>query len=445
MGETKIRPSKMKILPQNKEAERALLGALLIDNDSVIKVADFLKPKHFYHPTHKIIYDAILSLFNKVEPVDLITVTSELKKNKKLKSVGGASFLAELTEAVPTASHVKHYGKEIYDHAVKRELISFSSRLSESGFDESVSSQDLIELAESSVFSAFYRPRLSAFGQIRSTLEEEFDRLDELQKDPSKLRGVPTGIKLLDDKIGGLQRANMIVLAARPSLGKTSLALNAAQHAAVKHKIPVGIFSLETSKSQLVRRLLSAQADIDSWKLNTGKLDENDYKNLGNAMGVLSETPIFIDDTPALSVMEMRSRARRIKMEHDIQLLVVDYIQLAQGTRRYNENRVQEVSEISQSLKNLAKELDIPVLAISQLSRAVESRGTSRPQLSDLRESGAIEQDADIVMFLYREEPDERENVQLFVAKHRNGPTGEFPLFFRGERTKFYEEADASR
>ncbi len=229
----------------------------------------------------------------------------------------------------------------------------------------------------------------------------------------------------------------MVVLAARPSLGKTSLALNVAQHAAVAKKIPVGVFSLETSRNQVVHRLLSAQADIDAWKLNTGRLDEEDFKKLGEAMGVLAEAPIYIDDTPALSVMEMRTRARRIQMEYGIQLLIVDYLQLARG--RTWENRVQEVSEISQALKNIARELDIPVLAVSQLSRAVEQRGESRPQLSDLRESGSIEQDADIVMFLYREDPDDRENVMLFVAKHRNGPTGELPLHFRGERTKFYE------
>jgi len=429
-----------KIPPHNLEAERSLLGALLIDKNAVVRVADFLKPEHFYRDSHGTVYNAIVSLYEKGEPADLITVTSALKAKKKLKDAGGASFLAELTDSVPTSSHVEHYGKLVYDNAVKRELISVSSRISEQGFDESISLEDLIDKAESSLFSISQTKERSVFSHIKRNLEEAFDRLDELQKNPDALRGVPTGFKSLDDRFGGLQRSNMIVLAARPSIGKTSLALNIAQHAAIKHKIPIGIFSLETSKSQLVHRLLSAQADLDSWKLNTGKLDEGDFKKLGEAMGVLAEAPIFIDDTPALSVLEMRTRARRLHMEHGIQLLVVDYMQLAHS--RNLENRVQEVSEISQSLKNLARELDIPVLAISQLSRAVESRGESRPQLSDLRESGSIEQDADIVMFLYREDPDDKENTKLFVAKHRNGPTGDVALYFRGDRTKFFESDD---
>jgi len=426
-----------KIPPHDLEAEKSLLGALLIDKDAVVKVVEFLEPGHFYHNTHGAIYDAILGLYERGEPADLITVTSALKKKKKLKDIGGAAFLAELTDAVPTSSHVEHYGKMVYDNAVKRELISVSARIAEQGFDESIPLEDLLDKAESSLFSISQTRDRSVFSHIKKNLEEAFDRLDELHKDPSRIQGVPTGLKSLDERIGGLQRSTLVVLAARPSLGKTSLALNAAQHAAVKHKIPVGIFSLETSKNQLVHRLLSAQADIDSWKLNTGKLEQDDFKKLGEAMGILAEAPIFIDDTPALSVMEMRTRARRLHMDQGIQLLIVDYLQLAKGRNR--ENRVQEVSEISQGLKNIARELDIAVLAVSQLSRAVEQRGDSRPQLSDLRESGSIEQDADIVIFLYRDDPDERDNIRLFVAKHRNGPTGEFPLFFRGERTKFYE------
>ncbi len=426
-----------KIPPHDLDAERSLLGALLIDKDAVVKVVDFLKPDHFYRGAHATIFDAILSLYGKSEPADLITVTSELRKKKKLKDVAGAAYLTELTDAVPTSSHVNHYGRIVYDNAIKRELIRVSSDIAESGFDESIAIEDLVDKAESSLFSISQTRDRSVFSHIKGHLEEAFDRLDELQKNPDAILGIPTGFKSLDERLGGLQRSNMVVLAARPSLGKTSLALNVAQHAAVAKKIPVGVFSLETSRNQVVHRLLSAQADIDAWKLNTGRLDEEDFKKLGEAMGVLAEAPIYIDDTPALSVMEMRTRARRIQMEYGIQLLIVDYLQLARG--RTWENRVQEVSEISQALKNIARELDIPVLAVSQLSRAVEQRGESRPQLSDLRESGSIEQDADIVMFLYREDPDDRENVMLFVAKHRNGPTGELPLHFRGERTKFYE------
>lgn len=426
-----------KIPPHNLDAERSLLGALLIDKDTLIGVVEFLRPPHFYRDAHGAIYEAIVTLYEKREPADLVTVTSELKKRKKLKGVGGASYLAELADAVPTSSHVKHYGKLIYDSAIKRELINVSSRIAEEGFNEQLSVEDLLDKAERSLFGISQAHTRSAFAHIKKGLEEAFDRLDELHKNPEALQGVPTGFKTLDGRLGGLQNSNMIVLAARPSLGKTAFALNVAQHAAVEHKVPVGFFSLETSRSQVVHRLLATQADIDTWKINTGKLEEGDFKRLGEAMGVLAEAPIFVDDTPALSVMEMRTKARRLQMEHKIRLLVVDYLQLARG--RNLENRVQEVSEISQALKNLARELDIPVLALSQLSRAVEARGEPRPQLSDLRESGSIEQDADIVMFLYRPDEEEREGINLFVAKHRNGPTGEIPLFFRAERTKFHE------
>ena len=426
-----------KIPPHNLDAERSLLGALLIDKDAVVKVVGFLKPEHFYRDAHGVILDAVLSLYGKAEPADLITVTSALKKKKKLKDVGGASYLAELTEAVPTSSHVEHYGKIVYDNAVKRELISVSSRIIEDGFSEGLSLEELLDKAESSLFSVSQTRERSVFSHIKGDLEKAFDRVDELHKDPDIFQGIPTGFKSLDERFAVLQRSNMVVLAGRPSLGKTSLALNIAQYAAVKKNIPVGIFSLETSKNQLVHRLLSAEGDIDAWKLNRGKLEDEDLKKLGEALGVLAEAPIFVDDTPALSVMEMRTRARRLQMEHEIQLLIVDYLQLARG--RNLENRVQEVSEISRSLKNLAKELDIPILALSQLSRAVESRGEARPQLSDLRESGSIEQDADVVAFLYRDDPDDRDNIKFFVAKHRNGPTGEVPLRFVGERTRFYE------
>ncbi|HLD96275.1 MAG TPA: replicative DNA helicase [Patescibacteria group bacterium] len=429
--------SEPKIPPRDLEAEKSLLGALLIDKDAIIKVVEFLRPEHFYRDAHGDIFEAILSLYEKGEPADLVTVSSALKKRKKLEDAGGDSYLAELTDSVPTASHVEHYGKLVHDSAVKRELIAVSSRIAESGFDERTSVEELLDKAESSLFSVSQARSRFAFSHIKQSLEEAFDRLDELHRNPEAVRGVPTGFKNLDERVGGLQNSNMIILAARPSLGKTSFALNVAQNAALEHKIPVGIISLETSREQLVHRMLAAQSDLDSWKLSTGKLDEGDFKKLGEAMGVLAEAPIFIDDTPALSVMEMRTRARRLQMEHKIKLLIVDYLQLARS--RNLENRVQEVSEISQALKNLARELDIPILVTSQLSRAVEARGEPRPQLSDLRESGSIEQDADIVMFLYREDPEDKENINLFVAKHRNGPTGEFPMFFRGDRTKFYE------
>ena len=426
-----------KIPPHNLDAERSLLGALLIDKDAIVKVAEFLRPEYFYRDAHRQIYEAILKLYEEHEPADLVTVTSELKRRKLLDKVGGASYLTELTDSVPTPAHVDYYGRIVHDTAVKRELITTSSQIVELGFKEELALEDLLDKAECSLFAISQAQARVGFFHLKPTLEETFDRLDELQKNPDVPRGVPTGFKQLDERLGGLQNSNMIVLAARPSLGKTSLALNIAQHAAVAHKIPVGIFSLESSREQLVHRLLSAQADVDSWKLHTGRLEEEDFKKLGEAMGELAEAPIFIDDTPALSVMEMRMRARRLQMEKKIRLFIVDYMQLARS--RNLENRVQEVSEISQALKNLARELNIPVLAVSQLSRAVEARGAPRPQLSDLRESGSIEQDADVVMFLYREDEDDRSNMKLFIAKHRNGPTGELPLFFRGERTRFYE------
>lgn len=431
-----------KIPPHDLEAERSLLGALLIDKDAVVKVAEFLQPKHFYRDAHHQIYEAILDLYEKREPADLVTVTSVLKRRKALDKVGGASYLTELTDSVPTSSHVEHYGKIVRDTAIKRDLITTSSQIVELGFKEELALEELLDKAESSLFAVSQAQAQIGFSHVKPTLEEAFDRLDELHKNPEASRGVPTGFKQLDERLGGLQSSNMIVLAARPSLGKTSLALNIAQHAALEKKIPVGIFSLETSREQLVHRLLSSQADIDGWKLTTSRLEEEDFKKLGEALGELAEAPIFIDDTPALAVMEMRMRARRLQMEQDVKLLIVDFMQLARS--RNLENRVQEVSEISQALKNLARELHIPVLAVSQLSRAVEARGAPRPQLSDLRESGSIEQDADVVMFLYREDAEDSSNMRLFIAKHRNGPTGEIPLFFRGERTRFYD-VDAKR
>jgi replicative DNA helicase len=426
-----------KIPPHDIDAERSLLGALLIDKDAIVKVAEFLRPDHFYRDAHQKIFESILKLYEKQEPADLVTVTSALKRRKLLDKVGGASYLTELADSVATSAHIEHYGKIIHDTAVKRDLITASSQIAELGYKEEIPLPELIDKAEGSLFAVSQAQKQEGFAHLKPTLEQAFDRLDELQKNPEGVRGVPTGFKFLDDRLGGLQPSTMVVLAARPSLGKTSLALNIAQHAAVEKKIPVGIFSLESSREQLIHRLLSSQADVDGWKLNTGRLEEEDFKKLGTALGELAEAPLFVDDTPALSVMEMRLRARRLQMEYDIKLLVVDYLQLARS--RNLENRVQEVSEISQAMKNIARELKIPVLVASQLSRAVEVRGAPRPQLSDLRESGSIEQDADVVAFLYREDDEDRNNVTLFIAKHRNGPTGEVPLFFRGERTRFYE------
>ncbi len=430
----KINP---KIPPHSEEAEISVLGAMLIDKDSIISVAEFLDPMDFYDDRHRKIYESMISLYEDRVPIDILTVSEKLKKNKEFKNVGGATYLAELTNAVPTAAHVEHYGRIVKNLATKRQLLKASSKLSEMSFDEGVSAEDLLDKAESEIFSLTQKHLAKSFTSVRSALEESFDRLDELHKRADGLRGVPTGYKDLDDSLAGFQASNLLILAARPGVGKTTLALNIAQNVAVKYKKNVGFFSLEMSKEELVDRLLVAQADIDAWKLKTGKLSEDDFTSLSNAMGELAEAPIYIDDTPALSILEMRTKARRLQVEHGLDLIIVDYLQLARSRRL--ENRVQEVSEISQGLKNLARELKVPVLAISQLSRAVEQRGgPKRPQLADLRESGSIEQDSDVVMFLWREDEDNLENIQLDIAKHRNGPTGSVKLFFKGDRIKFF-------
>jgi replicative DNA helicase len=353
-----------------------------------------------------------------------------------VKKIGGVSYLAGLANKVPTAAHVEHYGKIVKDQATKRSLMKAASKLVELSMDESMAANELLDRAESSVFSLTQKHLDKRFAPVREALAESFDRLDELHKQTEGLRGVPTGFKDLDDTLAGFQRSNLLILAARPGVGKTSLALNIAQALTVQHKRPVGLFSLEMSKEELVDRLLVAQADIDAWKLKTGKLSEKDFTKLSNAMGELAEAPLYIDDTPALSILEMRTKARRLQVESGVELIIVDYLQLARS--RQLENRVQEVSEITQGLKNLARELKVPVLALSQLSRAVEQRGEKRPQLSDLRESGSIEQDSDVVMFLWREDEENMENLTLDIAKHRNGPLRSIKLYFRGERIRFY-------
>lgn len=426
-----------KIPPHSTEAETSVLGAMLLDKDAIISVAEFLEARDFYEDRNKEIYEAMVSLYEDRVPIDTLTVTEKLRKKKVFKNVGGASYLADLTDQVPTAAHVEHYGRIVKNLSTKRQLLSASSHLSELSFDEAVSADDLLDKAESEIFSLTQKHLAKSFTSVRSALEESFDRLDELHKRADGLRGVPSGFKDLDDQLAGMQASNLLILAARPGVGKTTFALNIAENVAVKHKKNVGFFALEMSKEELVDRLLVSVADIDAWKLKTGKLTEADFTSLSNAMGVLAEAPIYIDDTPALSILEMRTKARRLQVEHGLDLLIVDYLQLARS--RQLENRVQEVSEISQGLKNLARELKIPVLAASQLSRAVEQRGgQKRPQLSDLRESGSIEQDADVVMFLWREDEENLENIQLDIAKHRNGPIGNVKLFFKGDRIKFY-------
>jgi len=426
----------VRVPPHSQDAEESVLGAMLLDKDAVIAVAEFLTPEDFYDERLKEVYIACIDLYEERVPIDVLTVSEKLKKRKSLNLGNISSFLADLANKVPTAAHVEHYGRIVKDTATKRALMSAAAHLMDFSMDEGLAANEVMDKAESEVFSLSQKSSSKSFTAVRDTLAESFDRLDELHKQGEGMRGVATGFSGLDDALAGMQRSNLIILAARPGVGKTALAMNIAQFVAVKNKKKVGYFSLEMSKEELVDRLLVAQADIDAWKLKTGKLSEDDFSKLSNAMGELAEAPLYIDDTPGLSTLEMRTKARRLQVENGLDFLVVDYLQLAHS--RNLENRVQEVSEISQSMKNLARELKIPVMVLSQLSRAVESRGGNKPQLSDLRESGSIEQDADVVMFLWREENDNTENIMLDIAKHRNGPLKSIPLHFKGDRIKFF-------
>lgn len=425
-----------KVAPHSEEAETSVLGALLLDKDSIIAVAEFLRADFFYDERHQEIYQAVIDLYEERTPVDVVTVAEKLKKRKSLKDVGGRAYLAELASSVPTSAHVEHYGKIVKDLATKRLLMTAATKLITLATDESLGAGELLDKAESEVFKLTQSNLSTSFIPVKSILADSFDRLDELHKMADGLRGVPTGFKDLDNLLAGMQASNLLILAARPGVGKTTFALNIAQNLAISHKRSVAIFSLEMSKEELNDRLLVTQADIDAWKLKTGKLNEEDFTKLSNAMGELAEAKLFINDTPALTILEMRTLARRLQVDAGIDLIIVDYLQLARG--RSYDNRVQEVSEISQGLKNLARELKVPVLALSQLSRKVEERGVKKPQLSDLRESGSIEQDADVVMFLWREDDENLENMELDIAKHRNGPLGSIKLHFRGDRIRFY-------
>lgn len=436
-------PDSLKVPPHDVEAEKSVLGALLIDSSAINLVAEFLRAEHFYLPEHQAVYSAMLTLFEKQKPIDIVTLKDELKDEGELKKIGGQSYLSELINVVPTSAYVEHYANIVKNHYAKRKLIELSSRMVEKAFSEKGDVKKLIDQAEIEIFSLAQEHLHQDFLELKTILAESFERLEEFVKKGTHLRGIPTGFTDLDNRLAGMQNSNLLILAARPGIGKTTLALNIALSVATKEKLPVGFFSLEMSKEELVDRLLVGKADIDAWRLKTGKLSDDDYKKLTEAMGELSEAPIYIDDTPGASILEMRTKARKLKVEKDTKLIIVDYLQLA-NAGRYYESRVTEVSAVSQGLKNLARELRIPVLAISQLSRAVEQRGTRKPQLADLRESGAIEQDSDVVMFLYYEDDSEdlldqsKRLIKLYIAKHRNGPTGEIDLMFRGDRVKFY-------
>jgi replicative DNA helicase len=437
-------PQSAKIPPQNSEAEASLLGAILIDTDAIVKIADAVGPQDFYEERHQRIYEALLQLYEKHSPIDVLTLTDQLRGTGFLDMVGGPAYLTELTNFVPTAAHVEQYGEIVAQKALRRRLIKASQEIVGLGYDEARSLQQLIEEAETRLFEVSQRHVKQDISSIETILSESFDRLDELHKDKGKIRGVPTGFKDLDNILAGLQRSDLFILAARPSMGKTALALNLAHNVAVKSQEAVVVFSLEMSKEQLVDRMLSMESGVDAWALRTGNLTDADFEKIGHAMGTLSEAPIFIDDSPGITVSDLRTKARREAHQRPIGLIIVDYLQLMSGGSRFggDGNRVQEISEISRGLKGIARELNVPLIALSQLSRSVESRNPQIPQLADLRESGSIEQDADVVAFIYREEyynPDsERKNItDIFIKKHRNGPTGAVELFFDREKQRF--------
>ena len=431
---------KINIPPQNIDAEISLLGAILLDKEAIVKVADIVSEIDFYKETHAVVYKAMIQLYEKREPIDVITLTSKLEDNKKLEMIGGSSYIATLASSVPTAAHVINYGKIVSDKATLRRLIKAANEINNLAMEENEEITSILDKAEQKVFKVSQKHLKEDFVALKDVLTESFDRIDELHKDKGSIRGVPTGFKDLDNLLAGLQPSDLIILAARPSMGKTSLALNIAQSVAAVEGIPVLIFSLEMSKEQLVDRLICNEARIDSWKLRTGNLDDDDFPRIGQAMATLAEAPLWIDDSSGVSVLEMRTKARRLQAEHGLGLVVVDYIQLIQGNN--SSNRVEEVSDISRSSKGLSRELNLPVLALSQLSRAVENRPSRIPQLADLRESGSIEQDADVVVFIYREDyyeqETERKNVaDILIKKHRNGPTGQIELHFKPEQMKF--------
>ncbi|MEK7146906.1 MAG: replicative DNA helicase [Patescibacteria group bacterium] len=432
-----------KLPPQDLEAEQSVLGSLMIDKNAIIKVADFLSEDDFYKPNHQKIYSAVLNLFEKNEPIDLLSLTSQLKKDKNIEAVGGSSYLADLINSVPSASNIEHYGKIVRQKRVLRDLINVSADVTEKAFSGG-EFEPLIDGIEQRIFNISQRSRKRSFIHLKDELQAAYERIEKLHQGGGVLRGVPTGFNDLDNYLSGLQKSDLVILGARPSFGKTALALDIARQAAMKHRQPVGIFSLEMSREQVIDRLISAEAQVPLWRLRTGKLnDEIDFAMIQNSLDKLSQTPIFIDDSPSPNIFELRSAARRLQIEHGLSLLIIDYLQLIRP-RGNSESMVQQITEISRSLKALARELDIPVLAVSQLSRAVDQREVKIPKLSDLRESGSIEQDADVVLFIYRKDrdktdvtPEEQNMTEIIIAKHRNGPLGTVKLKFDPEKVSF--------
>ncbi|MBA2278430.1 MAG: replicative DNA helicase [Chloroflexia bacterium] len=433
--------------PHNVDAEQSVIGSVLIDRDAIIRIASYVKPDDFYISANGRIYQAILDLYNRREPTDFITLSDELERKNLLDEIGGIGYLSSLLNTVPTAVHVEYYGRIVERTATLRRLIDAGTRIVGIGYRDDVPTEEALDSAERTLFQVSQRRTTQDFVSIAEVLDRFFDQIEYLQQHRGDVVGVPTGFADLDQLTGGLQRSDLIVLAARPSMGKTALALGLAYGAAVQHGKTVGIFSLEMSAEQLVQRLLATETGVDSHRLRLGQIDDSEWERISRALGRLAEAPIFIDDSANAGVMDVRSKARRLQAEHGLDMVIVDYLQLMTGRR--SDNRVQEISEITRGLKGLARELNVPVIALSQLSRAVESRADHRPMLSDLRESGSIEQDADIVMFIFRDdkydENSEKKGIaEIIVAKHRNGPVGSINLRFF-ERTARFADLELYR
>ena len=431
-----------KVPPHDIEAEQAVIGSMLTDKDAVVSAIEVLKEEDFYRDDNKAIYEAILNLYNRSEPIDIITVKSELETMGKFEQVGGLEYLAELPEKVPTTANSMKYIKIVEEKSTLRKLIKTANEIIELGYDPTEDVDDIMEGAEKKIFNVMQNKNQKGYSAMKDILVDSFTQLEELYNRKQHITGVPTGFADLDYKTAGLHSSDLVLVAARPAMGKSAFALNIATNAAIRAKVPVAIFSLEMSKEQMVNRILCSEAMVDSNKVRTGRLEEDDWTKLAEAIGPLSEAEIYIDDTPGISVMEIRAKCRKLKLEKNIGMVVIDYLQLVQGSNKRNGSREQEISEISRSLKILAKEIGVPVIALSQLSRAVEQRPDHRPMLSDLRESGAIEQDADIVMFLYRDDyynqDSEKKGIaEVIIAKHRGGSTGTVELLWLGSYTKF--------
>lgn len=434
-------PLSLRVPPQHIESEQALLGAIMLRTESLYDIGDILSPESFYVEKHRLIYEAMLDLFRKREPIDMLTLATRLDERGQLEAIGGRTYLAELANSVPSSANAKHYAEIIRKKHVLRDLIRAAEHIAELGHKDGLELEELLDEAEGKIYSVTNIVGGQSVRTIKDALVEAWERIERIHEKDDGMRGIPTGFEKLDKLLSGLQRSDLIILAARPSMGKTSLALDIARKAAVRHNVPVGIFSLEMSSQQLIDRMLAAESSVDAWRLRTGKLSkDHEFAYLREGLDRLAKAPIFINDQAGINIMNMRSAVRRMKSEHNLGLVVVDYLQLMTPMRS-SDSMVQQVTEISRSLKSLAKDLDVPVLALSQLSRAVEQRG-GRPRLSDLRDSGSIEQDADVVMFIHRDDKQndhsEKPNIaEIMVEKHRNGPTGRVELYFDDRYTTF--------